>query len=353
LTECLADGRYADALVHARAALRLASRDVETYRALNLIFEKLGRPDGSWNVACVLDAFGAADVNESLLASLHRPEGLIAAKNILDDFEWKKRQLYPERDPALEALFYALGAATVEVGAETAQRKRRISTFDPATEQDPAKSTTTLARTLVWTARLLGLPTPKLYVVDDPSGELTIPPTAEPVVLASKALGSGLGLPELAFLWARRLVLFRPEHRPVTLFTEGGELAEFVDAARVLGSGNERSFKRLAGDTKLFARGLKRHLRGAERGTLETAANSIARDAIPALVSAYRRSLDLAAGRAGLLACGDVSLALRLTQRFPQRSHFTPDEQCADLVVYAVSDEYGALRERLGVAVKG
>ncbi|HVR21449.1 MAG TPA: hypothetical protein VMS65_17165 [Polyangiaceae bacterium] len=353
LTECLADGRHADALGHARTALRLASRDVETYRTLHLLFEKLGRPDGSWNVACVLEALGAADVNESLLAGLHRPEGLIAAKNILDDYEWKKRQLYPERDPALDALFYALGNASVEVGAETAQRKRRMVSFDPATEQDPSKSTTTLARTLVWSARLLGLPTPKLYVVDGTGGDLTPAPTVEPIVLASKALGSGLGLPELAFLWARRLVLFRPEHRIVTFLTNAAELEEFVRAAQVLGGGNERSFKRLEGDTKLFARGLKRHLRGIDRAPLEAVANSIVREAIPSLVFAYRRSIELASARAGLLACGELALALRMTERFPQHGALTLDEQNADLLVYSVSDEYAALRERLGVALRG
>ncbi|HEX6277902.1 MAG TPA: hypothetical protein VFZ53_32890 [Polyangiaceae bacterium] len=352
LTECLADGRHADALGHARAALRLAARDTNTYRTLHLIFEKLGRPDGAWNVACVLDAFGAADVNESLLASLHRPEGLLAAKNILDDYEWKKRQLYPERDPAFDALFHALGAATVEVGAETAQRKRRLPALDAAAEQDPAKSTTTLARTLVWSARLLGMPTPKLFVVEGATPELTIAPTVEPTVLASKALGSGLGLPDLAFLWARRLVGFRPEHRIVTFLTNAAELEDFVRGAQVFGSGNERAFKRLEGDTKLFARGLKRHLRGVARGPLEEAAKSIALESIPAAVAAYRRSIDLAAARAGLLACGDLSLALRMTERFPQHCAFSPDEQAADLCVFAVSDEYAALRERLGVAVK-
>jgi hypothetical protein len=353
LTESLANGRHADALGDARIALRFASRNADVFRKLHLIFEKLGRPDGAWNASCVLEALGAADVNESLAASLHRPEGLIAAKNVLDDFEWKKRQLYAERDPALDALLYALGPASVEVGVETARRKRRMPLLDPATEQDPTKSTTTLARTLVWTARLFGLPTPKLYIVDDASGELTIAPTAEPVVLASKSLGSGLGLPDLAFLWARRLVLFRPEHRIATFLLEPAELTDFVKGAQVLGAGSEKAFKRLDGDAKLFARGLKRHLRGAERGPLEAAASRIVRESIPALVNAYRRSLELAAARAGLLACGDLSLALRMTERFPQRGMLAPDEQSADLFVYSVSDEYAALRERLGVAVSG
>jgi hypothetical protein len=352
LTESMADGRTFDAVTHARAALRIAPRDAQTYRALNMLFEKLGRPDGCWNVACVLDACGMADVNESLLAGLHRPEGLIAAKGVLGEEDWGRRLLYPERDPTLDALFVALGGAAVEVGAETARRKRRLPVLDAETEQDPAKSTTTLARTLVWSARLLGIPTPALYVVDGAPGELTPAPTVASAVLASKSLGSGLELPELAFLWARRLVMFRPEHRIAALLPNAAELEDFVRAAQVLGLGNDRSFKRLEGDSKLFARGLKRHLRVVDRAGFEAAARRISRESIAPMVSAYRRSIELAAGRAGLLASGELGLALKMTDRFPQYGPASLDEQKADLLTYAVSDEYAALRERLGVAVR-
>ena len=352
LTASMANGAHLDAVEHARAALRFEPRDADTYRALNMLFEKLGRPDGSWNVACVLDTAGMADVNESMLAGLHRPDGLLAAKGVLGEEDWRRRLLYPERDGALDALFFALGGALVEVGAETARRKRRLPTLDTPAE-DPAKSTTTLARTLVWSSRLLGIPTPVLHVVDSVAGDIAAAPTAAPTALASKSLGSGLSLPELAFLWARRLVLFRPEHRIAAFLPNAAELEDFVRAAYVLGAGSDRAFKRLEGDTKLFGRGLKRHLRGIDRGPLEAAAKAIAKESIPASVSAFRRSIELAAGRAGLLATGDLSLASRMTERFPQHGPVTREEQSADLLTYAVSDEYAALRARLGVALQG
>ena len=352
LTASMANGAHLDAIEHARAALRFEPRDADTYRALNMLFEKLGRPDGCWNVACVLDAAGMADVNESMLAGLHRPDGLLAAKGVLGEDDWRRRLLYPERDGVLDALFVALGSAAVEVGAETARRKRRLPALDTPAE-DPAKSTTTLARTLVWSSRLLGIPTPALHVVDGVAGDIAAAPTVAAAALASKSLGSGLSLPELAFLWARRLVMFRPEHRIAAFLPNAAELEDFVRAAYVLGAGSERAFKRLEGDQKLFGRGLKRHLRGIDRGPLEAAAKAIAKESIPAAVSAFRRSIELAAGRAGLLATGELSLALRMTERFPQHGPVTREEQSADLFTYSVSDEYAALRERLGVALRG
>jgi hypothetical protein len=353
MTASMANGSHLEAIEHARAALRFEPRDAEIYRALNMLFEKLGRTDGCWNVACVLEASGMADVNESLLAGLHRPDGLIQAKGVLGEEDWRRRLLYPERDSLLDALLLALGSAAVEVGAETARRKRRLPVLEASAEQDPAKSTTTLARTLVWSARLLGIPTPALYVVDGVAGEISAAPTVAATALASKSLGSGLGLPELAFLWARRLVSYRPEHRITVYLPNAAELEDFVRAAQVLGAGSERSFKRLEGDTKLFGRGLKRHLRGIDRAPFEAAAKAIPKESIPAAVAAYRRSIDLAAGRAGLLASGDLSLSLRMTERFPQHGVATREDQQADLLTFSVSDEYLALRERLGVAVHG
>jgi hypothetical protein len=62
---------------HAR---RRATRAV--YHALLQSFRNVRRPDGSFNAASVLDLLGAADIDESLLASAHRPEGLLAHKGL-------------------------------------------------------------------------------------------------------------------------------------------------------------------------------------------------------------------------------------------------------------------------------
>ena len=90
-----------------------------------------------------------------------------------------------------------------------------------------------------------------------------------------------------------------------------------------------------------------------QRVPLEAVTKAMAKESIAPLVSAYRRSIDLAAGRAGLLASGDLSLALRMTERFPQHGAATREEQHADLLTYSVGAEYLTLRERLGVAAHG
>jgi hypothetical protein len=340
----------AGALEPLRTAARAEPRDPEVYRSLLKAFRATRRPDGAWNAAAVLDALGAADLDDSLLASAHRPEGLLSAQGVLTESDWQKKPFCTDRDPVVDALFSALGDAITALGVETARRKRRLPALDPASEQDPEKSTTMLARTLLWSARLLGILRPKLHVLESVPGDLAVAPTAESVVLASKALGSGLGLPELAFLWARRLVFLRPEHRALALF-QPDELEALVRASQALGSSNG-SPRALDSEGKLFLRGLKRHLRGPRLGTAAEAAARVPASALSARIAAFQRSVDRTAGRAGLLACGNLELAMKLTERFPLKSELSADAQVTDLFGFAVSDEYLSLRGRLGIAVQ-
>ncbi|HEY3496783.1 MAG TPA: hypothetical protein VGK73_18925 [Polyangiaceae bacterium] len=343
-------GDHASAIEQLRLAIRSQPRDAEAYRGLLGAFRAAKRPDASWNAASVLDVLGAAELDDSLLASAHRPEGLLSAQGTLPEVDWQKKLFCPDRDAALDGLFAALGDAVLELGLETARRKRRLPALEPGSEQDPEKSTTMLARTLLWSSRVLGILRPKLHVLDSVSGDLAVAPVAESTVIAGKALGSGLGLPDLAFLWARCLVFLRPEHRALALF-QGDELEGLVRAAQALGSSNGAP-RSLDADAKLFLRGLKRHLRGSRATTVAEAAALVPASGLRQRLSAFRRSVDRAAGRAGLLACGNLELATKLTQRFPQKSEIAADAQVADLFAFAVSDEYGALRERLGVAVR-
>jgi hypothetical protein len=345
-----AAGDHAAAIAHLRTAVRADPRNAEAHRQLLAAFRSANRPDGAWNAACALDVLGHADVNESLLASAHRPEGLLAAQGVLHETDWQKKPLCSDRDPLLDAMFSALGDAVTELGVETARRKRRLPALDPASEQDPEKSTTMLARTLLWSARLLGILRPKLHVLESVAGDLAVAPVSESTMLAGKALGSGLGLPDLAFLWARRLVLLRPEHRALALF-EPEELESLVRAAQAFGASNGAP-RGLDSDAKLFLRALKRHLRGASVSTAGDAARAVPPSGLRSRLAAFQRSVDRACGRAGLLACGNLELAVQLTERFPLKSDLDGNAQIADLLSFSVSEEYLTLRERIGIAVR-
>jgi len=336
------------ALAEARVALRGDARDTSTLDWTFGLFQRSNDAEGAYHAASALSLLGAANSAQAALAAQHRPEGLLPARGVVVEADWLNHLLNPERDAAAERVVRALGEGAVELGLETSQRKRRGAPLDPQAEQDPEKSTTTLARTLLWSARLLGLPRPKLYVLDRVPGELAVAEQKTPTVLASKSVGSGLALPELAFRWARVLVYFRPELRLLAHFSGEGELAALGRAAA--GLVTQGPAPRLDADAKLLLRGLRRLLRGPLLTNLASAIGTGTPADVSTQLTDWARSAELLAGRAGLLACGNLELAAAVTERAPL-SLVTAREQVDDLVLYSLSPEYALLRARLGVAI--
>jgi len=343
---------------HVRAA-ELARRAVaaepkpEYLRLALRAFEKSGEHDAAWNAASALDWLGEADINESLAASQHRPEGLLMARGNLTESDWAEGKLAGDADPALIELFWALREGIVEIGMATAKKQRLVPELEPATEQDLAKSTTTLAKTLLWASRLLAVQTPKLFVLPEVPGELASVPDKVPVCLASRSVGSGLGLAELAFLWGRHLVQFRREHDLGSFLPDRADQDALLAAALAVGGSPQHELRALDGTAKRFAAGLKKHLRGANVDYVRDIVRRQPQMDPGARLRAYRRRAERAALRAGLLACGDIGIAARLSERFPRGSELSPQERRGDLVSFSLATAYGDLRARLGVAVSG
>jgi hypothetical protein len=341
-------GDYQTALAELHTALRADARDLKALGRALVLFELCDKPDGRFHAAAALELLGGANESELELVKAHLPEGLLPAQGVVTEADWLQHLFCPERNDADLALVRALGEASLHVGVDTARRKRRRPELEPSTLQDTETSTTMLARTLVWTARVLGLPRPRLHVLEHVAGDLAVAPTTELTVLAGKALGSGHTLPELAFRWARVLVLLRPEYRLVSLFREPGELAALGRAAAAVATTGTPP--RLDGDAKLFARGLRRHLHGPALTSLRTAIGDSSASSVGTRLRGWARMSELVGARAGLLACGNLALAARLTETSPL-PNIDAREQVDDLVSYSLGPEYAALRERLGVAL--
>jgi hypothetical protein len=177
----------------------------------------------------------------------------------LKETDWQQKLFCLDRDPALDGLFGALGDADHALGVETAERKRRAPALNPASEQRPGEEHDHARSHAALVVALARNPASEAVRARQRARGSGRRAQRRIGVLAGKTLGSGLGLPELAFLWARRLVLLRPEHRALALF-QAGRAGVARARAQALGSSNGAA-RTLDGDAKLFLRALKRHLR--------------------------------------------------------------------------------------------
>jgi tetratricopeptide (TPR) repeat protein len=349
-----AEGDRPAAASQFRAASFHAPGRADVFRRALWLFDKTGEVDSAWNAASVLEELGDADINESLLADAHRPEGLISAQASLEQRDWEVGHLFPERDRALSAVLNAIASPAIAAKIAELDEQRQLPELDAATRQDPTTTTTMLARSLLWSARLLGIETPALYVWPEVPGELAVVPARQPTAVASRALGSGLGLEELAFLWGRHLGYYRPEHHLLSYYPSLKDLGALLLAAlAIAGETADDEPTSVAGEAVELRTRLEALLDEPGREALAAAVAGFEPKNTRRRLIAWARNVHLACGRMGLLACGDVRRAAELVRRFPPQGDLEAREQIGDLCAYSISRPYAELRERLGVQVTG
>jgi hypothetical protein len=341
------------ALEHCRTLARVAPSRAQTFRRVRALFDRAGAKDAVYSASSVLQYLGETDAEVTELVNHHRTLGLLPFRGTLSDADWRDTLLVANEDPYLPRLLKALAPAAVAMGVGLAKHKKRWFEPDPASLEDLEKSTTMLAKTLGWTARVLGVAPPPLYITTDQNAWLDVAPTEQPNVLAGRGLGSGLGLSELAFLLGRHVARFRPELRLFAFFATAPELASLITAAALLGGTPGIDARTIDADSKRLHSALRREIRGDDLDRLKAVAGDFPLFDVEARASRALVAAECTGVRAGLVAAGDVGSAADLVMRFPTGGVATADEQLGELFAFAISDPYIALRARLGVAVGG
>jgi tetratricopeptide (TPR) repeat protein len=334
------------ALEHCLEGLALEPRDVAGYRRARWLFERTAQIDRAWNAAQALTCLGVADQEEAEAADRHRPEGLQAATATLTEEHWATGLSHPRRHAALEQVLKLVSTPAMEYRLA---QKKHLWVPDPTLRQDPKTSTTTLCRSLTWTARLLGVPAPELYVHASDRAEMHAAPALQPTTRVSKAFATGLSLPELAFLWGRHLTYFRPDHYLRVFYPTLEEMTSVLLAAMLASDWDPQRVREHDPDTTRLATHLRRTLDESALGLLRAATKKLTPAKGRARLGDWVRSVARVANRAGLLACGDVRVAAEMIHRFPIEA---PDvDEVGDLLQFSLTEAYAELRERLGVAV--
>jgi tetratricopeptide (TPR) repeat protein len=335
------------AVEQCRGVVALEPRRVAPYQIALEAFQELGLHDHAFGAASALDYLGAADINDSLIAAAHRPENLLPVKNSLAQEDWRRGGLLIEPDDTVRLLELVAEPA---MAAERTwlKKKKALPNLTPEARHDTQASTTTLAKSLLWAARLLEIGEPALYLVDDVPAGLRVVPAPERIVVAGRSVASGVSLPELAFLWGRKLALLHPEHYLLVHFPRAERLTDLV-AALSVATGLDASAT--PGHVKHLSGAFKRRLDAARvdevRALLNRGAGAAER------LRAWARAIELSAVRAGLVSCGHLQFAAELTQRFAFGGETTPHEQVGELLRYSISEPYAGLRRHLGVSVTG
>jgi hypothetical protein len=148
------------------------------------------------------------------------------------------------------------------------------------------------------------------------------------------------------------LTFFRSEHYLLVFYPTAKDLASVLLAAMAIGEGTAKTTRALSRRLRQRVAGIRSKLSEAALETLRKATRKFPTENATQQMMAWAQTVELAAGRGGLLACGDLSVAADLTQRYPTGGQLTVEARVADLMSYCVSEEYEALRRSVGAAIE-
>ena len=318
-------------------ASRMPAR-ASVYERLLDLHRRAGRTDAAYLAALALEAVGTADVDHQLMIDQYRTVGPIRARGTLDDRAWALLRA-PGSDDGLAAIFAAVGRAAAAARVDELAERRELIALDPSSRLDET-STVTIARTFHWAARVMAVPCPDLHAVAEVPRGIAAMPTRQPSTALGPTVTSGRGAKELAFLAGRHLTYYRPDYAVLLHYPTVADLRALVAAVvQVIaddGATRPGLHRRLA-----------RHLRPDEHGALARAVRRFGAGCGRAKLGAWIRSVELTAGRAGLLVCGDLASAISVAAcERPAVTGVEGDDRLADLVTFCVSRAHAELRAR-------
>lgn len=323
---------------------------IESYQALRKLYTDVKRPDESWCVCQALTVLKSAEPDEESFFKKHRRREPAAATEVMTGELWAKHVTHPEQDALLTDIFALITPAAL------ATRSQPLSGFglDPAKKRNAEKDEADMARTLHYAAGVMGIALPDVYYRKDDPGGLSFVFSNPPAVgLGKGALAGGPGQ-ALAFVGGRHLSYLRPGHYMRMLVPTGSGLRAWLLAAIKSAVGQFPVPKELAGSVDEHLAAFKKHLTAPQQETLRSLVQRLLSAAPELDLKKWVAMVDLTADRAGFILANDLEIATAVVRASPDEAAGVPQkERLKELHLYAVSEDYLALRHKLGIAIGG
>ncbi|HWO18662.1 MAG TPA: tetratricopeptide repeat protein [Kofleriaceae bacterium] len=357
------ESRRKEAIAELQFLLAHAPDRVELFKALAMLYRAEHELDKAWCVAQALVFLGAASDEERLLFEKFRASGFLPAPHRLTEELWQKAVIHPREDRHVGAIFSST------LGALAATTAQPVTAFGlaPEARADVERDPRLLPRMVRYMSTVLAIdPAPMVWLQEKGDGlrvANTVGLGAEKQRLVPSLL---IGAPhigktderELAFEFGKRMTYLRPE-RFVTLALGTLPKLEVAFAASVLAGGAKltlpdgTSFESAAGeDAQKLAAALRRQVPGPLLEQVGELAAKLGERAGGGLISVWRTATDLTANRVGFIVANDLETAARLiATEGAALSSLPVKDRLRDLLAYAVSESYFAVRRHLGLMI--
>jgi tetratricopeptide (TPR) repeat protein len=340
--------QYLDKAVRAQAQiLRKNPYKVESYKLLRKLYTDSKKADPAWCCCQALSLLKLAEPDEERFYKKHRSENAAPAQAALDEDMWA-RLMHWDLDPLLTRIFATIQPTIMRVRTQPIEQMG----YDPRYAIDCSMHPYPVSQTLFYVQGVLGMPAPLVFQNPNDPGSLGIVHARTPaIVLGRAAFDNQVPTQSLAFVAGRHMANFRPGFYVRHLVPTGTGLKAWLFAAIKLCVPQFPVSPDLAGQVNEAMGALAQDFQGGEKDRLASLVSKLLQAGGALDLKKWVAAIDLTADRVGFLLTHDLQLTTEILRASDDGSSVPVKERMKDIVVFAVSEEYFALREKLSITI--
>ena len=342
--------RFLDKAVRAQSAiLKRNPYRAESFKLLRRLYTQAKRADAAWCVCQVLTNLNLAEADEERFFRRHRAETAAPAQDRLAPEDWNQFVRHPDRDPLLTAIFATIEPAIVASRNVTLEKEGYHPSYAVDLTMDPFP----MSQTLFYAAGVLGQEAPIVFhnrALEAGLAYVHAQPRA--LVLGRAALETGeVPAQALAFVAAQKLAFFTPGMYVRQLVSTGTGLKAWLFGAIKTVSPNFPVAAELEGPVQQALAALQ-GLHPTGKDQLASLVARLLQSGAAIDLKKWIAGCDLTADRAGMMLAHDLEVAMALIKASDDSSSsVTQKDRLRELVLFASSEDYFALRTKLVVGI--
>ncbi len=340
--------QYLDKAVQAQAViLRKNPYRVESYKLLRKLFTDAKRADPAWCLCQALAILRLAEPDEERFYRKHRSENAAPAQATFDDDCWSKVAHW-DLDPLLTRIFAMIQPTIMRTRTQPIEQLG----YDPRYALDTSMHPYPVSQTLYYVQGVLAMPPPLVFQNPNDPGSLGIVHARTPaIVLGQAAFDNTIPNQSLAFIAGRHLTSFRPGFYVRHLVPTGTGLKAWIFAAIKLCVPQFPVSPDLMGQVNEAMQALAQDFQGGEKDKLASAVSKLLQAGGALDLKKWVAAIDLTADRVGFLLAHDLQLTTEVIRSTEEATSVAVKERMKDIVLFSVSEEYFALRQKLSITV--
>jgi hypothetical protein len=326
-------------------------RRYESYHALRKLYEATYQYD---KVGCICSALvfaGKADADERRIAEERAETPMLrAGGQQLTEEAWR-RVFHPLASRRIGVTLGLIWQAVASMHAEPA----RVWGLRKKARRNVRADSHPVSRIIAATADAFGMPLPDVYFQEREPGTIALANCIArgrlgPALVVRSGLLGKRSQRDVAFLTGRMLTFLRPEHYARLIVPTNAELGVvLLSAIRLVEPSYPIPFES-ASAVAHYLPELERRLPVAIRPQLAVAVSTLLDGGDEPDVGTWSRGVNATSYRAGFIACGDLGTAAELIRGECDSAIADSGKEIDQLLAYAVSENYFAIRAHLGLA---